>query len=249
MGYTRSEAFNSEDFHDFQIANVRDIVEYFQDYSDDSLDSKAFEVSNPVDGVRISCDGDMRNFGQNKFEPVSIPESHQIFTSGSISEIADRVNLPLLIYQMKADQQWKDDGFGYTNEDVTFLFSNIDLEKDYSRKSGELGWGWVPMRWQDDVGSVLVVRRDHAPLHCIDIEVLCAFCRHLLPLFENTMGAGYERWTQDQVMAKITPAEYAVFAAFSERCKEEERSISVDETKPYQTSPVVSLVVSDLEED
>lgn len=71
------------------------------------------------------------------------------------------------------------------------------------------------MRWQQDVGSVLAVRRDHAPLHCINVEVLCAFCRYLVPLFENTMGAGCERWYQQQVMAKITPVEYAVFAAFS----------------------------------
>ncbi|KAI4101141.1 MAG: hypothetical protein L6R37_005109 [Teloschistes peruensis] len=141
MGYTRSGTFSIEDYDDFQIGNVRDIVEYVQDYNDDSLDLKAFDVSKPVDGVRILCDDDMRNFGQNKSERVSIPGSHDIFTSGSVSEIADRVNLPLLIYQIEADQQWKNVHFGHIIQDVTFLFTNIDPDKDYSRIAGPLGWG------------------------------------------------------------------------------------------------------------
>ncbi|KAL8635913.1 MAG: hypothetical protein Q9228_006641 [Teloschistes exilis] len=214
------------------------------------LDLKAFDVSKPVNGVRISCDADMRDFGHNKYEPVSIPASHQVFASGSVSEVACRVNLPLLIYKIEMDQQWEDEPFeNRNNQDVTFLLLDVDPHKDYSLKRGELGWGWAPVRWQDDVGSVLVARKDHAPLYCINVEVLCAFCRYLIPLFENTMDAGYERWHREQVMAKITPAEYAVFAAFSARCKEEERSSIGDETTPNGFSPVVSPVVSDFEED
>lgn len=62
------------------------------------------------------------------------------------------------------------------------------------------------MQWQNDVGSVLVVRQDMKPLHPLHVEALCKYCRHdIAPLFAHSMGehAPEEPMKKEAVLAMI----------------------------------------------
>ncbi len=200
-----------EDYKDVQIEDMRDIVEYFEDYADTSIDPKPSASPVVVDGVQISCQGDMDTFGKQKYSSVAIQTQHSVFTIGAISAIAKRIGVPLLIIQAPADQNWRDDVFAYTNQEATFLFLDIGLNAGF-QGAGDLGWGWAPMQWQGEVGSVIVVRADRVPLTPPEVEVICAYCRHgAQPLTENAIGSGLEYMTKDEVLAKINPAAFAAF--------------------------------------
>ncbi|KAL8671138.1 MAG: hypothetical protein Q9168_004353 [Polycauliona sp. 1 TL-2023] len=206
-------ALGYEIHEDLEIADMRDIVEYFEDYADTSIAPKSSIASPFVDGVQISCQGDMDVFGKTKYTAVSIPVQHSIFTvtvlPGQTSAIAHRIGEPWLIMQLSADLSWEWDGEAYVNQEATFLFRNIDPTANF-RDANNMGWGWVPMRWQDGVGSVIVVRRDRTPLDPTKVEVVCKYCREAVgPLIENSRGSGLEHMTRDEVLAKITPEAFA----------------------------------------
>ncbi|KAL8850896.1 MAG: hypothetical protein Q9221_004209 [Calogaya cf. arnoldii] len=197
---------------------MRDIVEYFEDYADTSIDPKPFASPADVYGVRISCRGDMKTFGNDKYSSRIIHSRHSIFYTAATSSIADRLGVPLLVEQLPPDQSWREGTSVYTdrqdpypNQEATFLFLNIDPTFRY-KGGGHLGWGFAPMRWQNNVGSVIVARRDREPLNPFDVEIICAYCRrYVLPLTENATGAGLGKKTKAEVLAKISPSTFAAF--------------------------------------
>lgn len=200
-----------EDYKDVRIEDMRDIVEYFEDYADTSINPKPSASPVLVEGVQISCPGDMNTFGKEKYSSVAIQTQHSVFTIGATSAIAQRIGVPLRIIQAPADQNWRNDVSAYTNQEVTFLFLDIGLIAEF-QGANPMGWRWAPMQLQEMVGSVIVVRADRVPLIPSEVEVICAYCRHgAQPLIENAIGAGLEYMTKDQVLAKINPAAFAAF--------------------------------------
>ncbi|KAL8643802.1 MAG: hypothetical protein Q9226_008112 [Calogaya cf. arnoldii] len=141
-----------------------------------------------------------------------------ICSDAAISGIADQIGVPLLVEQLTPDQNWREDASAYTdregrytNQEATFLFLNIKPTAKYTG-GGYMGWGFAPMRWQNDVGSVIIARRDRKPLGPLDVELICVYCRrYVLPLTENATGAGLEMMTEEEVLAKISPSTFAAF--------------------------------------
>lgn len=89
----------------------------------------------------------------------------------------------------------------FTNPDATFLHLCCDPRADFDSRTGTLGWGWASQQWQNDVGSVIVVRQDKKPLFPLHVEALCKYCRHeVSPLFEYASETSMEK---DAVLAKI----------------------------------------------
>lgn len=63
------------------------------------------------------------------------------------------MGLPLLVHQLSENEAWnKNDHTRFDNQPATFLNLTIDPNDD--------SWGFAPPRWQQRVGSVLLVRKD-----------------------------------------------------------------------------------------
>ena len=92
------------------------------------------------------------------------------------------------------------------------------------------------MHWQDEVGSVLVVRSDGGDVTKQQVEALSRFCQFKMqPLFENGLGGGLVEMTKAEVMGFLTPQAFGDYFAEVRARKMEE-----DEGKGWKTarSPV-----------
>ncbi|KAL8686703.1 MAG: hypothetical protein Q9218_006923 [Villophora microphyllina] len=139
-----------------------------------------------------------------------------------------------------------DDPLALENQDVAFLFRGVRPGQNPTQ-AGLQGWGWAPMCWRDEIGSVRVTRRGHTPLQCMDVEIMCVFCRYFGPSFENSMAGGCEEMTKDEALAKITPTEYAAFAQrYKERKKKQKR---VGRRSEGEISPTANPIISNFERD
>ena len=173
-------------FLDVDMQDYRDVVDYFISYRPDELEDEDGRVRNQnhngkgekVRGVKIHCEGDQRQYGFAKFAAVDVPAGHPVF-SKAIVPISRLIDMPLHSWQYPPDQIWKKKPNAHTNVPATVLHRNTGID------SGD-SWGSIPKKWQNDVGSVLVVRRDGRDLSVQRIEALCHFCQFKMqPLFEN----------------------------------------------------------------
>ena len=194
-------------FLDIDMRDYRDVVDYFISYgayeSVEEGDVRGGDKSHnrkgkKVRGVKINCKGDQMYFGAAGFAAVDVPAGHPVFWE-PIAPISRLVGMPLHTKQCPPDKAWKDNHNVYTNVPATFLHLNAD------ERSGDW-WGWAPMKWQNEVGSVLVVRGDGRDVSVQQVEVLCHFCQFKMqPLFENALGGGHVQMSRAEVMGCLTP--------------------------------------------
>ena len=194
---------------DMNMQDYRDIVGYFISYGDETVNDsdQHHNGSGKVKGVKISCQGDQITFGAEKYVPVDVPRSHMVFYSGT-PPISELVGFPVRVRQYPPDRLWKDsdDAGVYKNQAATFLHQETDKSSNW--------WGWAPMPWQNEVGSVLVVRSDGNDVTKQQVEALCEFCQFKMqPLFENGLGAGLVKMTREEVMGYMTPARFREYFA------------------------------------
>ncbi len=114
------------------------------------------------------------------------------------------------------------------------LRSNSQFDPD----KGELGWGWAPRRWQNSVGSVLVVRQDKKALSPLHVEALCNYCRYEVgPVIAHSVGDYYpeEPISKDGVLAMICRPTFVIywFKLLDEKDIEEDGE-GADEASPYE---------------
>jgi hypothetical protein len=190
------------------MSDFRDVVDYFLTYGGEAVGGTDQTKRTKVKGVKISCEADQKVFGTKKYVSVQVPREHPVFTQATPPcPISELVELPVLVRKYPADKAWAKDksisGTGYNNQAATFLHLNTDPNSRLL-----MGWGWAPMEWQNNVGSVIVVRadgKDLSPHHC---EVLCTFCQfEMQPLFEDSMGAGMDPenpTSKDAVLQQMT---------------------------------------------
>lgn len=168
-------------YMDIDLQDYRDVVDYFISYGNESVQDIQVgrkDTKGKVRGVKINCVGDQRAFGAEVYSPVDVPIDHPVFYE-PIAPISSSVGMPLHTRKYPPNRLWKEDHSAYMNIPATFLHQNID-----DTSSAE--WGWVPTMWQDEVGSVLVVRSDGQDVTTQQLEALCYFCRFKMPpLFEN----------------------------------------------------------------
>ena len=191
---------------DVDMQDYRDVVDYFISYG--TSESVGHEDVGGWDrnhdwkgkmtrGVKINCEGDQKYCGTARFTAVDVPAGHPVF-SNAIAPISKLVGMPIHTWQCPPDKTWKDKAV-YTNVPATFLHLNTD------ESSGD-GWGWAPMKWQNNVGSVLVVRSDGRDVSAQQVEALCHFCQFKMqPLFENATGGGLVHMSRAEVMGYLTP--------------------------------------------
>ncbi len=132
-----------------------------------------------VKGVRISCSGDIRVLGADKFIPVELSVSDPVFLADK-STSSDMLGVPLRVRKLPPHPAWKDSGECgiYENQEVTLLFRAMDP------KQGD--FGFAPFAWDLRVGSVLVVRDDRTDITPQQVEALCYYSsEHTTDMFQD----------------------------------------------------------------
>jgi hypothetical protein len=208
-----SLAYDPRFYSDITLADLRTAIDYFIAYGNESVvDSTFARSSRPkVDGVKINCFGDQDVFGAEKYTAVAVPKDHQVFFSPRQPHILKLLEVPILVRKYPPDRLWKNDRhrnrYPYDNQAATFLHLDANPKSE--------SWGWAPREWQNDVGSVIVVRADRKPISPKQVEALCYYCQFKLqPLFEDSMGAGYVQRTREEVMGYMTKQKFAEFFAW-----------------------------------
>jgi len=165
-------------------------------------------------GVRINCIGDQEMYSKAHFEGVEIPSTDPIFSKHDTSDIAERIEFPILTRRCPPNPKWVHDQDNkifkhespFNNQDASFLHLCCDPEADFDLRTGIFGWGWVSKQWQNKVGSVIVVRQDKKPLSPLHLEALCKYCvDEIRPLLAHSIGeyAPEEPMEKDAVLAMI----------------------------------------------
>ncbi|KAF2135811.1 uncharacterized protein K452DRAFT_238657 [Aplosporella prunicola CBS 121167] len=157
-----------------------------------------------IKGVKVNCDGDVRLLGTTTYEAVDVPPTHPIFYDHDEPSIAKHIGLSVLTRKCEPNPIWaKGSSMGfYDNQPVTFLHMDCDLNT-----MSVPGWGWAPNKWQNKVGSVLIVRKDCKPLLPLHAAALCNYCQtYLQPRFEKAVEATGPNMmaTRTNFLARIT---------------------------------------------
>jgi hypothetical protein len=146
-----------------------------------------------VKGIRINCRGDVKMLGRPHFEEIELSIKDSTFGAHDNSDIADRIGIPILTRRIPPDPKWANSdmegGSPFNNQDATFLHQCLDPKAVSDPSKGSIGWGWCSQQWQNEVGSVVVVRKDKKPLLPLHMEALTTYCRkEALPIVSHSLG-------------------------------------------------------------
>lgn len=138
---------------------------YLTDYSDaiDSLrydylpgksavsqggsNSRSVYSARSVQGVIISCSGDIKVLGADKFIPVAVWIFDPVFVADK-STSSEMLGVPVRVRKLPPQPAWKDSGVMniYGNQEATRLFRDMDPEHE--------DFGLISRYWDLGVGSV-----------------------------------------------------------------------------------------------
>ena len=130
-------------------------------------------------GVIISCSGDIRVLGADKFIPVDVPVFDPVFEADK-STSSEMIGVPVRVRKLPPHPTWEDSREVniYENQEVTRLFRAIDPE--------EGDFGFAPDEWDLGVGTALVVRDDHTDITPQQVEALCYYSwEHTTDMFQD----------------------------------------------------------------
>lgn len=165
-------------------------------------------------GVRINCEGDKKTFSSKPFVEVAVPQDHPAFMQPTAISVSEPLGFPLLAQKYPPNRAWEDTDMvpsPYQNVAATFLHLEMHTESAH--------WEWAPLQWQDDVGSVLLVRKDGKDLTPHQVEALCCYCQfEFSPAYEEASETDFEYTTKDDLRKLLT---WESFAKFFENFKKE----------------------------
>jgi len=178
---------NAPAVKDLDMVDYRHVADYFLSYA------------RHIKGVRINCLGDELMLKRPHFEAIEVPATHEIFASHDTSDVVARIGLPILTKKCPPDPKWINSHDpvlngrdAFENQDATFLHQCCDPRAKFDPSIGSLGWGSCSLPWQNEVGSVLVVREDGKPLLPLHMEALVGYCRkEVQPLLGHSIGECY----------------------------------------------------------
>ncbi|KAI0426894.1 hypothetical protein F5Y09DRAFT_317743 [Xylaria sp. FL1042] len=234
--------FDPVQCRDIDMNDFRHIADYFVSYASDRTSVRT-DLPATVRGVKINCLGDQKMFNKPHFEEIRLPAANTMFTDYDTSDIAKRIGLPIFTQRCFPHPNWahvQDSGlFGaespYNNQDATFLHLSCDPNAKFDLSQGVMGWGWASIPWQNNVGSVIVLRQDKKPLSPWHVEALCRYCRYdARDWMAHTMGeyAPDEPMSKDLVLSMICRPTFSI--AWYRMCKEKrEEGKTVDAPFPY----------------
>ncbi|KAI1293279.1 hypothetical protein F5Y03DRAFT_333088 [Xylaria venustula] len=217
-----------KDYRDIDLEDFRHITDYFITY----------DASHRIPGVRINCRGDQEVLKKPPFQEVKLTPWDPIFTDHDTSDIAERIGLPIFTKSCPPAHSWQntDDSKMYENMSATYLHLCCDPEAKPDIAQGIPGWGSAPMKWQNRVGSVIVVRQDQKPLSPWHVEALCRYCLEEAGAYLAHSNDGYgpdEPMSKDLALSMICRPTFSIFwQTFHKEIDEKGGSIC-DVSSPY----------------
>ena len=210
----------SESCMDIRLEDLRHAVDYLSWYSHDlEYTQNAARIARmpykPIRAIKVNCKGDQAVFGLEPYIPIEINRHHYLFSphatldlTSSRPKIAELIGVPLLLRQSGHDQAWERDPAQpanvYDNQPITFLNMCANPTSTH--------WGWAPLQWQNDVGSVIVARADQQDITPRQLEAICSYCQtELQREFECSLGGGLVQRTKQYVLEMMTPAAFRIF--------------------------------------
>ena len=169
-----------------------------------------FNYTQTVKGVRISCTGDMKVLGADKFIPVEVSKSDPVFSADK-STSSEMIGVPIRARRITPHPAWKDshESNMYENQEAIRLFRAMDPEQD--------GFSFVPDTWDLVVGSVLVARDDGKDITPQQVEALSYYSwQHTTNRFQE--ACEYEDFTGSkekmvELAALFNPDSFRAFFA------------------------------------
>jgi len=232
----------SEHYEDMTLADFRHTLDFLLSYGTTETKQSNFSSSSPsygqsqsrpptaIRGVMISCYGERKLHGSDRFIAVDVPTHHPTRTvgkSGSISPISRHLGMPLRLYKYPDIERWIDiPGWNRnlcpeSNQDAAFLMMETDTKSS--------SWGFAPLYWNTQLGNVLVVRDDGKDLDVDHLGAICRFVRkRLLPMFEESDGFGSVQRTRKEVLEFITADNLEKFKEMQMGCGDESDSDYLD---------------------
>lgn len=154
---SKEECGTDELFVDARLSELRYAIDFFQTYV--TKGENTYGGGTKIRGVRVNCIGDQQERGI--YESVAVPKDHPF---GPALDLTKLLGIPVRIQK-----------YPHNNKPYEFSPVNQPITKLHRRVHPKLpGWGWAPMEWQNDVGSVLMIRADGKDLNIFTAEVLCA---------------------------------------------------------------------------
>ncbi|KAI0809559.1 hypothetical protein GGR55DRAFT_689325 [Xylaria sp. FL0064] len=199
---------------DIDLNDFRHVADYFISYGATTVPTLWSQQSITFKGVKINCEGDQKLLNKPHFEEVELYSFETIVADYETSGIAALVGLPIMTKRYPLDPSWANSTQGSMNVDATYLHLRCDPQVKSDISGGILSWGSVPMRWQNNVGSVIIMRRDGKPLSRWHLEALCKYCRYeVSTLMTHVRGENSERepMSIDTVLSMICPSSFSDF--------------------------------------
>lgn len=166
-----------------------------------------------VAAVRINCDGDIKIDKRPRYEACKIPFTHPIFEQAA-TDISKRIDLPISVRRIPGSaNMWakRNDhslpSFPWCNQPAKLL--HIGCQPERENNFPTYAWVLAPMLWQENAGSVVVVRQDKKPLLSDQVAALARFCQyHLSPTFQLRWESSYGK---EYVLNEITKEKFKVY--------------------------------------
>ncbi|PVH85600.1 hypothetical protein DL98DRAFT_651003 [Cadophora sp. DSE1049] len=175
------------------------------------------EKHRKVKGVLIQCEGDIginkKQSGRwERYSEVAISKQHSIWNSEP-TPASKIMGLPLLVKKQPHNPAWnQNDHTRFDNQPATFLNLTVDPKVEDM-------WGFAPPEWQNQVGSVLLVRKDQKNLDREQAWALAEFMQfRVSDAFEDAMESGEERQRRAAVLKMLN---WKQFDDFLEKFKVE----------------------------
>ncbi|EAU91722.2 hypothetical protein CC1G_04490 [Coprinopsis cinerea okayama7 len=150
-------------------------------------------IPESVQGIVIRCEGERKPGGP--FAVTQVPRTHPLHTSGLRPPLPKKVGVPLIVYRHPIDPGTPR-GPRLDNQIATYLM--IDLRT-----------GFAPPEFQQQAGTVTVIRADYKPLTMTEIETIWMYHDHILDLFGDGPQVAHSAMTKER------------FQSFCQRYKEE----------------------------
>ncbi|OTB00903.1 hypothetical protein M426DRAFT_26132 [Hypoxylon sp. CI-4A] len=159
-------------FKDIDMYDFRQAIDYFISHGR----RRPVPTITPetIKGVRINCPGDRMMFKKPEYEAVDVLSTDYIFVDHDVSDMANRMELPIITRRCRPDPIWEDVET-FKASDGKYLHTCCDQSPRIDPITGVTKGALALMKFLENDGSLIVVRQDKKPLHPLHVEALCRY--------------------------------------------------------------------------